>query len=370
MTVFDVTLTTLSPMHIGDGNELRQDFDYSVHSGRTYVLNIDGVLRGKEHELRDSRGGYILPGKLLTSDQDFKNGRYFRYVLPGTPRSEKTDSRMQPFIKDHRDVPYIPGSSLKGALRTALAWAGWDEVKPDLSIENLKRSPSWAGQNIEGEIFGKTPNNDLLKVLQVSDLTGLEKPGEGLVLVNAQVLTKKGAESPVELEALRGDVKFNGTIKIDDVLFSSFAENKLHFSKRKHWFDELMLRVQSHSYARIEALAEWFDQTDPELGATKVAKFYHQLYDLKVGDNQALIQLGWGIGWDGTTFWTYLQEDEYLFEDIVNMYGLHRGGQDALPRRPGDPFPRSKRAAMSIKSGKAQPLAPFGWALLEMNERD
>jgi CRISPR-associated protein Csm5 len=365
MTVFQLTLKTLSPLHIGDGDELKQDFDFVARGGRTYRINEDALLNAKQTKLRpDSRGRYPVPGTLMT-DNDLDNKALVRYSLRGVPRSAKTDARVKSFIKDIYDRPYIPGSSLKGALRTALAWNGWKESR--VSLNDLKgRSRYWVGQSLERKMFGANPNLDLLRVLHVSDLAGPRESGGGLILVNAQVLTKKSSESPIELEAVSGDVTFTGTIKIDDTLFSSMAEPVLHFSNRKRWLDELLKRTQAHSLARIHELAEWFEGASENYQA--VTRFYRQLEEAGVADNQALVQLGWGTGWDGKTFWTHLQQDKVRFEGIVRDFKLHKATRNSPARRPGDPFPRSKRAAMVVKERVATAAAPFGWVLVELDK--
>lgn len=364
MTVYQINLHTLSPLHIGDGNELRQDFDFTVHANRTYRLNEDAVLQAKIASLQPNRDGSYPPlGRLLT-DRDYQDGRLFRYNLPGFPRSSKTDARIKSFIKDVHDRPYIPGSSLKGALRTALAWTGWVEIKPQLDRNAIGRSKSWAGQPLEKKLFGKDPNHDLLRALHVSDLHGPRDPGQGLLLANAQVLTKRSAGSPIELEALSGDIAFSGTITVDETLFSEMAERELHFANRRHWLEELAARVQAHSKARIQELATWFEQAE---GSEAVARFYRQLEQAEPGPNRALVQVGWGAGWDGKTFWTRLQADPLLFEQLIQDFRLHRAGKNSPRRHPGDPFPRSKRAAMVVKDRVPRAVAPFGWVLLEFN---
>jgi CRISPR-associated protein Csm5 len=302
----------------------------------------------------------------LIIERDFNNPSFYRYVLRGAPRSGKADARVFSFIKDVHDRPYIPGSSLKGALRTALAWTGWNEVQPGLDRSSLGRNRSWAGQPLERKFFGPDPNHDLLRALQVSDLFGPQKAGEGLLLVNAQVLTKRSAGSPVELEALPGDITFRGTLKIDEDLFSKQAERELGFSNRKHWLDELMARAQAHSLGRIRKLAAWFEEAD---NASRVAVFYRQLAQASLPENQALLQIGWGAGWDGKTFGSHLQANPQFFERIVEDFRLHRGARGAPPRKPGDPFPRSRRTAMTVRDGKAQAAAPFGWVLVELETK-
>jgi CRISPR-associated protein Csm5 len=363
MTVYRLNMRTLTPLHIGDGDELRQDFDFAVWKGRTYRLDEEAILEAKEAELvPDPRGNYALPGALLT-EADFNRQALFRYSLSGIPRSTKTDARVRSHIKDVNDRPYIPGSSLKGAMRTALAWTGWDEIKPHLDRSAIGRSRSWAAQPLERKLFGPDPNHDLLRALHVSDLSGPGRPGEGLILVNAQVLTKKSAGSPVELEAVKSEVTFRGTATVDETLFGPMAEGKLHFSNRRRWLEELMARAQRHSQARVERLAEWFDQAE---GGEAIARFYHQLAAARVRTNTAVLQIGWGAGWDAKTFWTHLQGDAELFEQLVADFRLHKATRDSPPRRAGDPFPRSKRAAMAVKDGVARPAAPLGWVLVEL----
>lgn len=360
MTVYKITLNTLSPIHIGDGNELRQGFDFMVHNGFTYRLDEDAILLAKEKQLiPNTQRRYPTPGELL-SVSDFEQPKWFRYRLRGVPRSAKVDARVKTFIKDIHDRPYIPGSSLKGAIRTALAWTGWKEVNPYLDRNAIGRNRSWAGQPLERKLFGPDPNHDLLRALHVSDLFGPTQAGEGLVMVNAQVLTKRNHGSPIELEALPGSIAFTGTMTVDDTLFSSLAERELRFQNRKRWLDELIPRLQSHSRARIQKLLAWYQSAE---SCDRVAEFYHKLTQVSPGPNGALVQIGWGAGWDGKTFWTHLQTNPQLFEQLVRDFRLHKAGPGTPPRKPGDPFPRSKRVVMK----DAVAAAPFGWALLEVN---
>ena len=365
MANYRLKLTTISPLHIGEGRELRLGFDVMLHGNRTWRLNEDAILAAKEIELMSVRDGrYPLPGQLLT-EQDFDQSHFFRYAIRGMPRSIKADARLQACMKDSFDRPYIPGSSLKGALRTALAWTGWGEVKPRLDRSALNNSRSWAGQNLERSLFGPNPNKDLLRALQVSDCFSEARVEDCLIVVNANVITPRASGSPIELEAIRPNQVFTGSLRVDETLFSEPANRVLGFNNRKHWLDELLPRVQKHSLARIAELYEWFTNVD---GAEKIAAFYQQLATTKLSPNQAFAQVGWGSGWDGKTFWTHLKKDEQFFEGIVNQYRLSRGR-----RQRGDGFPKSRRTVMTVKKSAqgqlvSSPAAPFGWMLIELEE--
>ncbi|KPL73730.1 hypothetical protein ADN00_14255 [Ornatilinea apprima] len=370
MANYRLKLSTLSPVHIGAGQELRMGFDFMLYEKLTWRLNEDAILAAKEKQLQVVRDGrYPLPGQML-NEADFDNPRFFRYVLRGTPRSSKTDARLQACIKDPFDRPFIPGSSLKGALRTALAWTGWDEVKPRLDRSALNNSRQWAGQNLEHNLFGPNPNKDLLRALQVSDSFTEARPDDCLIVVNAQVVTPRASGSPIELEAIRPNQVFTGSLRVDDTLFSEAANRVLGFNNRKRWLEELLPRAQKHSLARIAELQEWFTHVDLE-GADKIAAFYRQLQNANLGANQALVQVGWGSGWDGKTFWTHLKRDEGFFEAIVSQYRLNRAGNSRRQR--GDAFPKSRRTAMSTKTDAqgrqvSRLSAPFGWMIIELEE--
>jgi CRISPR-associated protein Csm5 len=373
MTTYKLTLRTLSPVHIGSGDEWRLGFDFVLHNGHTWIFNEDAILQAKWEQLGldqpVEKTGYPLLGSLLT-EKDLEHAALFRYVLRGQPPSIKADARMKPFIKDPFDRPYIPGSSLKGAFRTALAWTGWKEIGlPPLKRNDIGNNRNWAGKPLESKIFGRDPNHDLLRALQVSDLFGPKKAGEGLVALKAQVLTQKAAQSPIGLESLAGDVEFFGSLTIDQTLFQPIAA-KLGFSDRKHWLDQLIQRAQQHSQARLKILVDWFENiTPPAPSAEKIAAFYRQLQATKLSSGQALMQIGWGTGWDGKTFWTHLQKDEFLFEKLIADFRMDRAGRHSR-RQPGDPFPSSRRVVMSGKKDEAKPVAPFGWVLITIEPQD
>lgn len=366
MALYRMTVTTLSPLHIGTGNELRHGFDFVIAGNRTYRLNVDKLLEARGERLqRLPNGTYPLPASLLENDDFRTHPEFFRYDLAGRTRSKLADARMRECIKDVFDCPYIPGSSLKGAFRTALAWRGWKEVQPHLDRSAIGRSRSWAGQPLEKKLFGADPNHDLLRSLQVSDCSGSAKPGFRLLALNAQVLTPKGPGSPIELEAIAGDTRFTGTLHIDETLFSEMAERELQFSNRRHWLDQLLERTRAHSRDRIARLLPWFEDIP---AAAPVARLYRQLKEEAVEPNQAILQLGWGAGWDAKTFGNHLQQNQYLFKQLIEDFRMQKAGKGKSRRQMGDPFPTSRRVAMRHTEAGDEVAAPLGWVLVQLDE--
>ncbi len=374
MTTFDIKLTTKYPVHIGDGTTLHNKFDFVFDEKFTWRLNEDAILKKYGAQLvQGNNSFYRAPGDLLTAN-DMNDSQFFRYIILGTPRSMKGYSELKSCIKDVYDRPYIPGSSLKGAIRTALAWAGFQErnLKPSKDVLYQKRKE--AGQIFERILFGGDSNHSIMRALQVSDLTidsEHDKPGGGLKVFNAQVITKKSSGSPIQIEAIRKGVCFCGTIKVDNFLFpeaknsSPYArevKSKLEFGKHADWFTTICDRANRNSMERIERLLQWFSKVD---GGDKVTNFYNDLLNLKIGDNEALIQLGWGTGWDGMTFGALLQEDPFLFEQIVSKFNMSKPSKSGISRQPGEPFPKSRR----VITHNGASYAPLGWVMVEFKER-
>jgi CRISPR-associated protein Csm5 len=76
------------------------------------------------------------------------------------------------------------------------------------------------------------------------------------------------------------------------------------------------------------------------------------------------MQVGWGAGWDDKTFGMRFRVQPEELERLIRQYRLSKGN-----RKPGDAFPRSRRAALLFlkdPSGKRveTPARPFGWLLV------
>ena len=357
-TIYDVDVRIITPVHFGTGRSLLQDYDYVVHGGKTWRLDETAIL--EEAWSEDPAQARILartpPGQLLDAKDYVAGSKLFRYVIPGAPRSTSEGSQLQEQMKDVHDRPYIPGSELKGALRTALAWYGWGErgLKPERYM--LGRSRKWAGQRYERKIFGDNPNHDLLKALHVGDSAPPEDGG--LMVVNVQVLTPGGTGSPIELEAIKPGVTFRLQVKLDEALFSEWAgRHRLDIDGLK-WLQSLPGVVKAHTEEMLEKETEWYSSA----GAKRCLEFVKKIRGARIASNSFLTQVGWGTGWHTKTFDGRLEEDQAFLEGIISDYRLARG-----KRQYGDPFPKSRRVVM-VDGGKT-PAVPMGWVQVTMKER-
>jgi len=368
--LYDVTVSLLTPMHIGTGRDLLHRYDYAIYNSKTWRINEDALLDAQN--LDDPRMARQLaqtpPADLLKPDDFREDSRFFRYVMQGTPRSSAEGAQLKEQIKDPYDRPYLPGSSLKGALRTAIAWYAWGaaNLRPEEHRLGLRRQ--WAGQQYERILLGENPNHDLLRALHVSDSQPLG--ARALMVLNARVLNRGGRMegAPIEMEAIRPDTAFQLTMKLDLALFSDWARRGGLKLRGQDWLLHLGDVVQAHSNDRIQRELAWFKELR---SVERVAGFYQRLADArgKLGGRRFLIELGWGTGWESKTFGTRLEGDARFMERIIQDYLLAQGRRER-----GDPFPKSRRVAVAFRrDGQGRPIEipayPLGWALVEMKER-
>jgi len=192
---FRVSVKPLSPVHIGVGNVFLSRSAFHLYESKRALALLK--VRPLAERLVDEYGH--LPNLTATVQGIMQRDAYSRAVAHEIESGALSLRQMKvhPGARDHLDdglkeltalangLPYIPGSSLKGALRTA--WLDWqtqqvgaygrfvDEVKraslgrrdPDDALMERKQ----VAEQLTGA-FGKMQpqNRDLFRAVQVSDL--------------------------------------------------------------------------------------------------------------------------------------------------------------------------------------------------------
>lgn len=369
---YRLTLTTLTPLHIGCGVTLLHEYDYAIWGGRTWRIDDAAFLDAQQVDdpAFVERLAVTPPARLLGPSDFTAESPFFRYVIRGRPRSQAEGAQVQEQLKDAYDRPYLPGSSLKGALRTALGWMLWDELGLKPEMRRLNRSSKRAAQAYERQIFGETPNTDLLRALQITDSQPISA-GQ-LMLVNARVLSRSGSlGSPIELEAVRPETELHLELKLDLALFSDWAKRHRLRLNGETVLGSLPAVVNARTLQRARQEAEWFQRVP---NAKRALGFYQQLARIRPEPNQFVLQLGWGSGWDDKTFGDRLKRDQQFMAQAVVEYRLSRGSRRG-PVRTDAVFPSSRRVAMSYRKDaydnvEETPALPLGWVLVTFEPAD
>lgn len=136
---YNCTMTVLGPVHIGSGeNYRRNEYIYSNRDNSISIMDIGKIYqyfsdKGRASEFEsyfsDFRkksiplGDWLL-SRRITSEQ---YRQWVKYKMTAGDSivvfegGNQTYSDILSFIKDPYSLPYVPGSSIKGMLRTALA---------------------------------------------------------------------------------------------------------------------------------------------------------------------------------------------------------------------------------------------------------
>lgn len=203
-------MITLSPVHVGSGQFLQNntDFvsDFEDEDSFLYVIEPKKILAIIGEERIDAWVMSIENGQDIKS---FLNKRhpqgYSSRKITNYAAIKQTDT-LKECIHNGMGLAYIPGSSIKGAIRTAVLTAlvptvrnkerKIDKTKRDefgnpIQDRNGKISIKADAKKIEQEIFGFDPNHDIFRYIQVGDAC-FEKDCEVAVnLINLNIRESK-----------------------------------------------------------------------------------------------------------------------------------------------------------------------------------
>jgi CRISPR-associated protein Csm5 len=374
-----------SPVHIGSGDQLDL-MDFVVHNGRLSVIDFDKVL---SELVNKGESPLILHDEIERFGKNFDFGKFLyrqgidvENVSQYTLTCEGTPNRMATFIKNAFGIPLIPGSSIKGAIRTALTWYFLKNENMESEIEKTlrrvlgelnqirdnrerRRASSWwerkMGQELENLIFygkEKDPQYDMNKAMTVTDATLGSVDLLEMVLCKIFTTTKENRLVPkgfdIFIEAIKPDISI-GTTKIS--LNSYFLEEKLSSlgfdKKRVDTFKKFPHICNEFSRDLIQYELDFFEKYGPP----ELVQFYEGLLKSTTADDEFLLRLGFGIGWISTTIGLILEDNPELLKNIRREFqmGRKRDHPYYVPE-----FPKTRK--VTIERGK--PRFPMGWIRL------
>jgi len=365
-TRWQVTVETLSPLHIGSGTRLLLGYDLVAHQGVTYRIHEDAFFEDKlaaaEMEGQQAVQRLLLgrPASELLEPADYARDELFRYRLPGIPSSTADGSEVQEQIKDVFGRPYLPGSTLKGALRTILFWGMTVRNKRQLAWDHLGHRRTWASQQWERSAFGRNPNHDFLRALQVADSRPQTPQEARLTLRRVRIYPTRQRDRrglDVDVEAVGAEGEFHLTIAIDEYGFRDGIVQELEWQGKRDWFLYLAALANERAHERLEAERDFFGRGAPL--ARDMCVTWLELME-GLADNECLLQIGWGAGWESKTLGRdVLGTDDRRFENLLQNYHLTKERE----RRPGDPFPKTRALALNEAE---QPACPMGWVRVRL----
>lgn len=380
-----LTLEVLTPLHVGSGEELRLDLDYIERGSIPLIVDrqrtLDALVSG------DQALDAVLSGDWNLAELVKLAGQDFGYLLPVLAGQHETPATLREQIKDAEFRPYIPGSSLKGAVRTVLL-AVWLNDQGKTAYEKLlpywdakKNAPSerrstYAAMWLMRAVFGNRPNQDILRALQVSDarfqttdlrladirwLNIVRDKGREKAwwrdMPSKKNLDKWNEAKGLHAETLVPDSAASFTMSWDRFLLSDLTKwNALTHGSDLLPNDFPALREVLNNHARriLENEVAFFDQYQETMPKQQLQKLLNQMQQDSEG---AYLRLAWGSGWRGMTGdWL----DAPSLSAMRELYRLGKGFKDVKGKwQPVGTFPKTRRLAV-----QGTPCLPLGWVRL------
>jgi len=368
-------LEILTPVQTGTGGNLIQHIDYIDLGGQVFM--VDQARTFAALASGDQTLDAVLSGTRL-DDLVKLAGPPHGQLLPSLHGARGVPREFRAQLKDAFLRPYLPGSALKGAIRTALFATLLRQYPPDayqyllpgIDPKNHRptASPKMAAKRLSDRAFGANPNQDRLRALHVGDalfqpddprladirwlnLTGHPPYQARWRNMATRTSVNRWQDAPgLHAEMLAPGTLAPVTLQWDHFLLSDPAawggRDGLPNILPTH-FEALRQVLNDHARHRLEREIEFYrayGQDGPLQHCRRLLTLLEQ------EPEAAYLQLAWGSGWRGMT------GDWLAEEDRERMRGLYR----EMRGRDGMPFPKTRRLAV----WQNQPSLPLGWLRL------
>jgi CRISPR type III-A-associated RAMP protein Csm5 len=362
---YECKIQTLTPIHIGSGTKYKPS-EYHVlpvkYKGEKvnsirrvnfdkYYMNLD---EDKKNKFLDD---IITNPNFRLNDFDSKISNEFKRYDSIFKTEEKFSKEITEHVKTI-DQLYIPGSSLKGAIKTSLIY---DKItKKDMgNIRDLFRRKyidrrgynDFENKFFSSKLRGDAAKYNISKFLQISDSNSLKKIGH----VN-EIITIKGKKSAWDgFEHGHPVSSFLETIPSKVILKSKISTNfdenifkNLNLSTKADMIDINNIKKNIYNFSKdyINYEIDFFTKYNDNQ-CSNLLKFYEKLEQINKQE-EPLIKIGSGTGLIGTTISIKIKEyDPNLFEKIREK------NRRSYPWE----YPKSRRI---VKNSKI----PLGWVKL------
>jgi len=348
-------VTTLTAVHTGSGRNLQKDTEFITGNGRAVVIDDRKVLEiiGKQNIDKwvaciDRGNSLIDLVRTIKPDVGLDDIALRGMDLYASNISNSRSLKEQ--MLSGGEIPLIPGSSIKGSIRTAILNELLAQFqKTPFSHEDVfNRREKIDDKAIMKKYFGDSPNNDLLRFLTIGDaLFDFETWACNVLSMN---IVKNGIKMEARLgqltECIPAGVETEIRLNINETQLSlNIAKNYL----KNHTFflnsyTSLFDLINSHTAKTIkQEVAFWDDDKTDGFVSGYLQKL--QLIDNEISECQlgeCVLRVGHGSGWLGMTG-GWAKDEKYIADrkiwDAIEDKSRPNNQRNYLDY----PFPKSRR---------------------------
>ena len=369
MKVLNVRLHVVSPMHIGCG-DVYEPTSFMIDERREKLIEFDPIdfIQSLSSQDRERVTAICMEGTIssIVDLYRFVSGRPIKGreveiasgLLSHYKKVRALNSRNEAYVKreinqftisrtafnPHTKLAYIPGSSLKGALRTAYL----SKLAKDAGIKEWGKTPGARALELEKTLLGGAFESDPFRMVKSSDLLPIGEAGTRVVYaVNKKKKTSKfEARGPFQIiEAVMDGAKFEGVINIQEPERSARIKKPITA--------EELLKAVNDFYMPL--MMQESKITDEVGTGNPVAKMIDEKFKDNLGKSAFLVRIGRHSGAEAVTI-----EGN---RDIKIMQG------SGAPAKYLDHATTIWLASETSKPTTNSGLVPFGWAVLEVVDK-
>jgi CRISPR-associated protein Csm5 len=288
---------------------------------------------------------------------------------------ERAENLFIPTFASSIHGPYLPGSALRGALRTGLLFSRWNNgVLKDLA-NRMKgdRPPRHLGEAAEEQVLGQ-PGFSRMKSVATSDSGTVSESAMKVYLTRVSTLQARGAKLELGWKQVpRGTT--NGSrpeestptlveMAVPGTAFEGSWSEKAFYTSPEiagvmRWREpsttsSIVNAANAYAGALLAHQAAYAEMAGLELVRHNIDALLERLGELKETPDSCLVPLGWGGGLLAKS--AFLDTKDESYRDVLRQVSAHeRAIQSGLP------FPKTRRIVFLGN----QPAALPGWTQVQ-----
>lgn len=255
LKTYTIKLKTIGPVHIGMGETIRkQEYIYEKNASlvhfvdgkkMTKFFNEKGILNAflnyiSDYKERADLAAFLKDNKIkkeewkmfVTYSEHVNQGK--RHTTGQSIKSFESNTKplndIHKMVRDGQGSVYIPGSSLKGALRTAIQ--GKRGIIEDTIANKANRFHHVALEN--KQIDSKETINEIFKKIKIGDSNSVSD--SDIEIYQKIDINKKAKAMPLYRECIKEGTELNFTMTIEDEVLSGYElENIIRVFYKKYW---------------------------------------------------------------------------------------------------------------------------------------
>jgi CRISPR-associated protein Csm5 len=368
------SIEVLTPVHIGSGVKLAEGIDFIKTDYSVHILSQAELMKYLEDN-PDEMERFIDGKYKLNNLQRIPEGRKFNVNTKGL-------REILEFVRNGNGKPYIPGSSIKGAMRTILLKKRFDELSESQKNDLLKKvsntKKEWAANPIVEYLLGKSSNENLMRTLEIfdSDFENVELEKIFILTLRNQNGSSYGwkkmgrdvpsQDDPKNATPIFAETLPTGSIGYFSISLNTFlmedtsAQSTLHFNEQAlKDIQNLRIAINGFSVKKLEKEKEFYEKLTSPKKLNSVLKEIDNLLSKinNLNKDEFILRISWGSGWKGMT-------GDYLDEEWINIFRNKYGRGQAMGRPGFTIFPKTRRLVFEDD----EPKYLTGWIKVSLNK--